>query len=648
MINDKNLRKMISLIVIVAFAFYFHSDILLFAQEEDELLKLFENARNAYVNGQYVDAQDKIEVVIGYILDEKKELEKKDVLGQCYILLGAIHEKQGREKLARKNYQKAKEVKSIPGIDFKELSLFKEIFNKGVIVGPEKKPKKFPSLLVAGGVLILSVVLAIILKKKKYTLTVILGEGVDGMPTSGSTTYRKGSVVSYNYSRQSGYTNLVVTLDGTPVASSGTVTMDGNHTLRATTTELISLHIESNPSGAEVYVDGMSMEISTPCDFYISAGDHEIRLVRDDFGEAKRDINFEENLNYNLNVNLAGYSYEFETKWGGPGKDNGQFDWPRGIAVDKNNYVYVADSNNNRIQKFDSNGTFIAKWGSKGLRVGKFRDPSGIAVDENNNLFVVDSGNCRIQKFDSSGTFIGSWGSCGSGSGEFAYSWPKCIAIDKNNNVYVDEYQDNRVQKFDSNGTFIAEWGSHGSDSGQFIGAVGIAVNGNNDIYVCDNGNHRVQKFDSNGIFITEWGSHGSDNGQFSGTEDIAVDKNNYLYVSTNHWIQKFDSNGTFITKWGSYGSGNGQFSNPDYLAVDENGTVFTSEWDNNRIQKFRMSNTTEGDGEWQVNTTQGNTASFDTYNRFSSFKTKLQNQTAQGKRKKRKKTTKGKGVIEH
>jgi tripartite motif-containing protein 71 len=51
-------------------------------------------------------------------------------------------------------------------------------------------------------------------------------------------------------------------------------------------------------------------------------------------------------------------------KWGSCGSGNGEFMWPKGVAVDASGNVYVADSENHRIQKFDSSGNFLAKWGS--------------------------------------------------------------------------------------------------------------------------------------------------------------------------------------------------------------------------------------------------------------------------------------------
>ena len=86
------------------------------------------------------------------------------------------------------------------------------------------------------------------------------------------------------------------------------------------------------------------------------------------------------------------------------------FSNPSGVAVDSSGNVYVADTGNNRIQKFDSSGGFIAKWGSSGSGDGQFSYPSGVAVDSSGNVYVADTSNQRIQKFNSSGGFITKWG----------------------------------------------------------------------------------------------------------------------------------------------------------------------------------------------------------------------------------------------
>jgi hypothetical protein len=70
------------------------------------------------------------------------------------------------------------------------------------------------------------------------------------------------------------------------------------------------------------------------------------------------------------------------------------------VAVDADGNVYVADTNNNRIQKFTGNGVFLAQWGTFGYGGGQFDHPTGVAVDAAGNIYVSDTRNNRIQKFD--------------------------------------------------------------------------------------------------------------------------------------------------------------------------------------------------------------------------------------------------------
>lgn len=110
---------------------------------------------------------------------------------------------------------------------------------------------------------------------------------------------------------------------------------------------------------------------------------------------------------------------------------------------------------NEKVQKYDSSGTFLMDWGGFGSGDGQFYTPNGIAVDSNHHVYVVDGDNHRIQKFDSSGNFLSKWGSQGSGDGEFSQN-PAQIAVDSLDNIYVTEGV--RIHKFDSSGNLLATW----------------------------------------------------------------------------------------------------------------------------------------------------------------------------------------------
>ncbi len=284
-------------------------------------------------------------------------------------------------------------------------------------------------------------------------------------------------------------------------------------------------------------------------------------------------------------------NYQFVTKWGSLGNFNGQFRYPTDVAVDSSANVYVADKNNHRIQKFNSNGGFITKWGSSGSGDGQFSYPHGVAVDSSANVYVTDYNNNRIQKFNSSGGFITKWGSSGSGDGQFSH--PENVVVDSSGNVYVADTFNNRIQKFNSSGGFLTKWGSYGTESGQFSAPWGVAFDSSGNVYVADYNNNRIQKFDSTGSFITKWGSTGAGNGQFNYPSGVTVDSSGNIYVSdsANNRIQKFDSSGGFISTWGSSGADNGQFDDPTGVAVDSSGTVYISDTINQRIQKFAQIN---------------------------------------------------------
>jgi hypothetical protein len=236
----------------------------------------------------------------------------------------------------------------------------------------------------------------------------------------------------------------------------------------------------------------------------------------------------------------TGDLYEFVWKWGTEGTGNGQFNYPHSVAVDGSGNVYVADYNNDRIQKFTSTGVYVTKWGSPGLGEGQFNHPTSVAVDQLGYVYVADMGNNHIQKFTSTGVYVTQWGTEGSGNGQFNY--PYSVAVDGSGNVYVADYNNDRIQKFTSTGVYVTKWGSHGSGNGQFYSPSGIAVDEPGNVYVADTYN-RIQKFTSTGVYVTKLGSNGSGNGQFFSPRGVAVDEPGNVYVADtrNDRIQIFD-----------------------------------------------------------------------------------------------------------
>jgi DNA-binding beta-propeller fold protein YncE len=98
-------------------------------------------------------------------------------------------------------------------------------------------------------------------------------------------------------------------------------------------------------------------------------------------------------------MTAAGEIWVTVDKWGSPGSGSGRFQYPWGVATDAAGIVYVADVENNRIQKFTATGTYVCQWGSLGSGDGRFNGPLGVATDATGDVYVTDRVNQRIQNF---------------------------------------------------------------------------------------------------------------------------------------------------------------------------------------------------------------------------------------------------------
>ncbi|MEK7267910.1 MAG: hypothetical protein AAB093_00765, partial [Nitrospirota bacterium] len=86
--------------------------------------------------------------------------------------------------------------------------------------------------------------------------------------------------------------------------------------------------------------------------------------------------------------------YLLVMKIGQAGVDDGEFNSPTGIALDKDGNIYVADTDNHSIQKFDKEGKFLARWGGEASsQEGLFYYPRGLSTDPEGDVYVADSGN---------------------------------------------------------------------------------------------------------------------------------------------------------------------------------------------------------------------------------------------------------------
>jgi|GEM_PF-592406 len=321
--------------------------------------------------------------------------------------------------------------------------------------------------------------------------------------------------------------------------------------------------------------------------------------------------------------------------WGyadGTGKA-ARFSWMRGITIDLQGNLYVADSDNHCIRKVTPDGvvTTLAGGTSGGYNASGYADdtgsaarfsyPRGVTVDLQGNLYVADNGNHCIRKVTSAGVVTTLAGSTGGGYNASGYAdstgsaarffYPADLVSDTQGNLYVVDSGNNCIRKVTPDGvvTTLAgngEWGyvdGTGKDA-RFDSPQGVTIDAQGNLYVAVAYNYCIRKVTPTGVVTTfagngEWGyvdGTGKD-ARFLHPGDITIDAQGNLYVLDEEGdnggnIRKVTLTGVVTTLAGSrrgYVDGEGcaaQFGRPMGMAIDAKGNLYVADADNHCIRK--------------------------------------------------------------
>jgi sugar lactone lactonase YvrE len=168
-----------------------------------------------------------------------------------------------------------------------------------------------------------------------------------------------------------------------------------------------------------------------------------------------------------------------------------KFNQPNDVAIASNGDVFVVQGHtpgpngDARVLKFDKSGRFIKSWGGKGSGPGQFQVAHGIDIDAKGLLWVADRENQRVQVFDADGTFVR----------DIKYAGLPCSLDIGRQYIYMVNGFAGQVVRMDLNGKVLAALGKPGKGPGEFGEAHMIAVSPKDEIYVADSVNAALVKF---------------------------------------------------------------------------------------------------------------------------------------------------------
>lgn len=259
--------------------------------------------------------------------------------------------------------------------------------------------------------------------------------------------------------------------------------------------------------------------------------------------------------------------------------NSGELEFPKGVTVDKNGFIFVTDAHG--VKKFHPDGQTISVWGED---EGLF-SPNGLAIDSSKSLWVGDEEGQALLRFSTDGRILSRFGL---GFRPPVLKTPTGLSLDQDGNLLVVDQDNQRIAKYALDGTFLGqinEWLVDDANVENFKVPTRIAVGPDGRIFVADSPKRAVLAFSSNGEFLQEIGGPNEDDQGLGSPWGLAVDAEGKLYVAERRddRIQVFDTSGNLERSM----EGDG-LSEPIGVTVDNLGNVYVAEFgENGRVLKL-------------------------------------------------------------
>jgi sugar lactone lactonase YvrE len=181
---------------------------------------------------------------------------------------------------------------------------------------------------------------------------------------------------------------------------------------------------------------------------------------------------------------------------GAEGTANGQFLNLAAIAIDGSGNLFALDmpSTAYRVQKLTSTGTYVSSFAiAKGVGASALSEPKGMALDKEGHVWVADTGNSRLREMTAVGSTMATIGTIGTGLGRVSH--PRGVTVDGAGHVWIADTGNSRVLELSSGGTYLARFGEPGTGVGKLSEPSGVALDPSGNLWVASPGNNRVERW---------------------------------------------------------------------------------------------------------------------------------------------------------
>lgn len=255
----------------------------------------------------------------------------------------------------------------------------------------------------------------------------------------------------------------------------------------------------------------------------------------------------------------------------------------RALSVDLSGSIYVSDTGNNRILKFNKDGKLIKTVGGFGWEKDQFYTPFDIHASSALDIFVADYNNHRVERYDKDLNYISSLYSNENWEDQFQFGYPKSVASSIHGELFIIDGENVRLLKLNSFGEPEMSFGDFAEGKGRLLQPVQVAISPDDKIYVSDSQASKIIVFDYFGNYLTEIGSN-----FLTEPQGIFYSPLKLLFVADqgNKRVVAFKPDGELIIAWSKISDELGSFQNPvDIVSFQQRVFVL----DNDQIFVFEL-----------------------------------------------------------